>query len=409
MADIDVTTDLENLYYGRHGRTLVWVDKDIVYAFYINSLNRLIYVKSIDGGDSWSGVTTVSTDAVRYIDVWFDKWTPGNTGTKIHMFWLESTADDVRYRTLDVSDDTLGTPRTVYLGVTFNTSFLRNQKALSGVVAGNGDLYVQFWGDDNGERGFYRSQDGGVTWFGRRDAADGDVPDVMILLPAGSTGGNCIMIYWDDSENKLNLKRYFTSANTWNTTLISTGMVGSLAPLQLSAMIRFADNHIIVVAWSTLDAPDADLRVWDIETNIPTITAKTDVITNKSEVVCCSLLINQNNNDLYVAYLGNEDGSQEYSVALTAFFKKSVDGGDTWGSQQTYQEGAAADLKLIDSGPSTPGVLEGRFAPVIMDADDNDLFINKVNSVELLEIAGIPGGKSSVGRGVERGVLRGAI
>lgn len=409
MADITVEALAYNLSFLTSNRGLVWVDKDIGYAIFMDNSLQLVYRKTVDGGDNWSAATVISTASLTSFDIWFDKWTPGNNGTKIRIFWLESTTDDVHYRSLDTSSDTLDSDVVVFLGVTFSTALSRTGKSISGAIAGNGDLYVQFWGDLNGERGFYRSQDDGATWFGRKDGADGDAPDEVILMAADNNSGNMVMIYWDRSADELNLKRYFFAANSWTTTLISSGMIDDGDPtIQMSAMIRHSDKHIIVVAWSEFNTATADLRVWDIETGTPTITAKTNIITDKDGIVCCGLLIDQNNNDLYVAYLGHEDSSEVYEVDLRTFYKKSTDGGGTWGSQVQITEAIGDDMKVIDGGTSTPGILEGKWEPVWFNDDLNDLIVNKVNSVDLLAVVGSGGGShQSSGRGIHRGVLRG--
>jgi hypothetical protein len=155
----------------------------------------------------------------------------------------------------------------------------------------------------------------------------------------------------------------------------------------MSAVVRHSDGHIIVAAWTDLDLATADLKVWDITLATPTITAKTDVVTDADDCVCVGLFIDQNNDDLYCAYLGNEDGSEIWQDTLTAFYKKSADGAGSWGAQSAYQEGAAEDSRYIAAGHSTPGTAAGRFEPVWVDKDDNDLFVNKVNSVEIAGVA----------------------
>ena len=411
MADVVVETlilaDLPQ-YTNRTG--VVWTDKDIGYLFFSGSAGAsLLYRKTTDGGATWSSAISLGATFLVHLDIWFDRWTPGDAGTKIHIWWLENTTDDLHYRSLDTSDDSLGTSRIIHLGTTFGEG-TRDKKMVSGTKAVGGNLYVQFWGDQNGERGFYRSEDSGANWFGRTDGADGDEVDEVICLPNADSSDDqdiCI-VYWDRSTNALSIKKYDDSLNTWSTTGIAAGIQDSTVLLQMSAMVRHSDGFIIGTIWSKVDDVTADLLIFEISLAIPAIGFQTNVVTNSDDCVCCSILINQNNNDLYVAYLGNEDGSQEYQATLTAFYKKSTDGGVTWGSQTAYQEGVADDMRYISAGCSTPGIGEGRFEPVFYNDDDFDLLVNKVNSVELLEVAGGGGGShQSSARGIHRGVLRG--
>ncbi len=364
----------------------VWTDKDTGYIIFGDDTLDVQYRKTTDGGASWGDPVAVSgAISAESVDVWFDKWTPGDSGTVIHIWWLDSAAADVKYRSLDTADDSLGTERTVFDGASMTTTN-RTSHALSGTKAVGGNLYVQFWLDSDGnERGFYRSVDSGANWTSRTDGADGTACDEVMCLPDDDSADNedIVMIYWDRSANELSIKKYDDSGNSWGETSIATSMNDRGDLLQMDAVVRHSDGHVILVAWSDADLSTTDLRVWDITLATPTITAKTDVITNKDDVICVGLLIDQNTDDLYVAYLGDEDGSETAFITLTAFYKKSADGGGSWGSQTAYQEDAADDSRHISAGESTPGAAEGRFEPVFFNTDINDLFVNKVNSVEL--------------------------
>ena len=393
MADVAVETDLHVLnevFYNDIGP--VWTDGDTGYVFFIDGAIDLYYRKTTDGGASWATAVLVETGTVGRLAIWFDKWTPGDSGTIIHMWWVDITTNDIMYRDLDVSDDSLGTERIVFDGASFDSGSDRASRVVSGTKAVGGNLYVQFWGDAAGERGFYRSIDSGVNWTSRTDGADGDAEDEVLCLPDGDSADNedIVMIYWDRSADEISIKKYDNSGNSWGETSISTGMTDSIEIMQMSAIVRHSDGHIIVAAWNNIDSATLidDLKVWDITLATPTITAKADVVTNTNDCVGVALFIDQNNDDLYCAYLGDEDGSQVYQATLTAFYKLSDDGGDTWGTQAAYQEDTEDDERYISAGHSTPGNAVGRFEPVFFNDDLLDLFVNKVNSVEITVAAG---------------------
>jgi hypothetical protein len=390
MADVAVETGAFGASHIRAQRSgPVWTDENTGYIFFINSANDVRYRKTTDGGASWAASVLIDGTTATSLDVWFDKWTPGDSGTLIHIWWLESSTDNVHWRSLDTSSDTLGTDRTVFSGASFSSTANRQSHAISGTKAVGGNLYVQFWGDALGEQDFYRSTNGGTTWTNRASGGDGNEVDEIICLPDDDAADNqdIVMIYWDRSANEISIKKYDDSGDSWSETSISGSMFDTNAIMQMSAVVRHSDGHIILAAWSNLDNATADLRVWDITLATPTITAKTDVVTDSSDCVGAALFIDQNNDDLYCGYLGNEDGSETWQGAtpngITAFLKKSIDGAATWGAQTAYQEAAAADARYIDAGHSTPGSAAGRFEPVWFDADLFDLFVNKVNSVEI--------------------------
>jgi hypothetical protein len=385
MADVAVETAADTaseLISIRAGP--IWIDADTGYIIYVAADNDLEFRKTTDGGASWGAAGTLDVSTVVAVDVWFDKWTPGDSGTLIHIWWAENASDNIHWRTIDTSDDSLGTDRTVFAGASFGTA-ARDSTSLSGTKAVGGNLYVQFWGDALGERGFYRSTNSGTTWTSRTDGADGNAVDEVICLPDDDSADteDIVMIYWDRSAEELSIKKYDDSGNSWGETLISASMNDTTAILQFSAVVRHSDGHVIVAAWTDLDLATGDLKVWDITLATPTIGAKTDVVTDADDCMGAGLFIDQNTDDLYCAYIGNEDGSQVLGATMTLFYKKSEDGAGTWGSQAAYQEGAEDDERYVSAGHSTPGAAAGRFEPVFFNDDLNDLFVNKVNSVEL--------------------------
>ncbi|KKL58986.1 hypothetical protein LCGC14_2219850 [marine sediment metagenome] len=387
MADVAVETaaqgdsEIWNLRCGP-----VWIDGDTGYIVFADSANDIRYRKTTDGGANWAASVLIDAGTVRGLDVWFDKWTPGDSGTKIHIWWLETLSDDVHYRSLDTSGDTLGTDITVFDGTTFSNTATRAQMTISGTKAVGGNLYVQFWGASGaGERGFYRSVDNGANWTSRTDGADGDLVDEVLCLPDDDSADNqdIVVVYWDRSADEISLKKYDNSGNSWSETSISGSMADGSMTLQMSAVVRHSDGHIIVAAWSAFDAATADLKVWDITLATPTITAKTDVMTDVNECACVALFIDQNTDDLYVSYLGQDDGGQTFPTDVQAHYQKSSDGGGTWGGETTYQANAVDDERYISAGHSTPGSAAGRYEPVFFNDDLSDLFVNVTNSIEL--------------------------
>ncbi|KKM15754.1 hypothetical protein LCGC14_1692830 [marine sediment metagenome] len=385
MADVAVETAADgNLNVQAIRLGPVWTDKDTGYLVFIDATFDVVYRKTTDAGVTWANAVLIDATSATCVDIWFDKWTPSDTGTIIHIWWMESATDLIHYRSLDTSDDSLGTDVTVFTGSTFDAAG-RLQAVLSGTKAVGGNLYVQFWGDNDGEQDFYRSTDTGANWTNRLTGGDGNAADSVLCLPDDDSADNqdMVMIYWDRSADEISIKKYDNSADTWGETSISGSMVDNNQIMQMSAVVRHSDGHIIVAAWNSIDLTTSDLQVWDITLATPTITAKTDVVTNADDCLAAALFIDQNNDDLYCAYLGNEDGSQVLFTTVTAFYKKSTDGGGVWGSQAAYQEGTEDDEKYISAGHSTPGAAAGRFEPVFFNDDLNDLFVNKVNSVEI--------------------------
>ncbi len=391
MADVAIDTAIHSATEIRTLRSgPVWTSDLVGYSFFISSGQDVFYRKTEDGGATWDARVDVSGNiSATNMDVWFDQWTPGDSGTLIHMWWMDAVGDLVHYRSLDTSDDSLGSIITVFTGVSLFFPANRDGAAISGTKAVGGNLYVQWWGDIFGEHGFERSTDGGDNWTSRTDAADGDPVDEILCLPDGDSADNedIVMIYWDRSADEIFVKKYDDSMNSWGSTSISGSMVDEVLILNMSAVVRHSDGHIIVAAWNALDLSTSDLKVWDIALATPTITAKLDVVTNATDCAGAALFIDQNNDDLYCAYLGNEDSSETLLAdpGVTAFYKTisaaDFSADNSWGSQTAYQENTSDDERYISAGHSTPGSAAGRFEPQFFNDDLSDLFVNFNNSV----------------------------
>ena len=77
---------------------VVFINDDKGYAFFIASTGQAAASITEDGGDTWgspAGLTS-QTDCFS-IGVWYDRWTPDDTGTKIHYAFAETGTDGIYY------------------------------------------------------------------------------------------------------------------------------------------------------------------------------------------------------------------------------------------------------------------------------------------------------------------------
>ncbi|KKM74195.1 hypothetical protein LCGC14_1402710 [marine sediment metagenome] len=371
MADIAVSTSADSLLY-RKGVCLgpVWINVNTAYIFFVDGSADLVYRKTSDGGATWATAVSVKAATVAKASIWYDKWTPGNAGTLIHIAYTGTDGDDLFYRNLDTLDDSLSTELTVVDGTSF-VDGTWSQATVDIVRARGGNLYLGFWGDADGEFGFYRSTDDGATWTSRAQLADGNAVDGILLVPGNETDEDDIWcIYWDRSANEITLKAYDNSGDSWSESVIAASMADDASFYQMSAAPRHSDNHVILAAWDIISGPTADLWVFDLADSVGDVGSVTSVLVNTNNAIQVAVFINQQNDDIYVAYL--KDG--------TAVYKKSTDGGTTWGSETAISEAAADDLRALWAGISV-GPDGGRFQPVFFNDDLDDLFVNLVNSV----------------------------
>ncbi len=378
MADVTVdATVYPSLYLQAVRVGPIWISVATAYIFYTDDSIDLVYQKTTDGGATWASPVSVHTGTVVRLSVWYDRWTPGNVGTTIHVVYAETDGDDILYRSLNTVDDNLGTETTVFDGTTFEGGGWSNG-VVDVVVSRGGNLYCGFWGDTDGEYGFYRSTNEGATWTSRAQLADGNPVDGILLMPGDETDNADVWcIYWDRSADELSLKIYDDSDNSWSETSIATSMADNASYYQMSAAPRHSDNHVILAAWSELAAATADLKVWDIGGS-DDITALTNVVTDLNEAAQVAVFLDQISGSIYVVYL--KGGTWFSSVDVK--YKKSTDGGVTWGSEQNYSEASADDLRAVYTGISV-GADGGRFQPVFFNDDLGDLFVNLTNDVNI--------------------------
>src|SRR3990172_13373184 len=102
----DVTVEAAMLAGTSRGmRSVVFVNNQVGYVFGINGDSDLDYMKTTNGGLTWAAAVDIHTGTVEAFDVWYDQWTPEDTGRNIHIFFIDGgTADDVIYERLNTTN-----------------------------------------------------------------------------------------------------------------------------------------------------------------------------------------------------------------------------------------------------------------------------------------------------------------
>ncbi len=376
MADITIDNAvLSVMNFLVQPRSLVWIDKNTGYVFFINDGFDFHYRKTTDAGATWGTEGTIRTGTVMRAVVWYDRWTKDDTGTEIHIAFTDFDDSNITYNSLDTSDDSLSGEVTIFNGSSADSVINWSKHCISITKARGGNLYVGGWIDDDGERGFWRSTNSGVSWTSRSNVTDANAVDRIMFLAGNEADTNDIWcVYQDVGSNAITLKVYDNSGNSWSESAIIDGMSENNAFFGFDCMDRHSDGHAILVLREQHNSSAMDLAVHDI-TNIVTFSKKTDVNTNTFNYGICCLLINQQNDDLYVAYTtGTTVGAIKY--------KKSDDGGGTWGSESDMSV-TSDDHRVIFGGTSVQDD-GGRWMPIWYNDDLDDLVTNKDNSVELV-------------------------
>jgi len=401
MADIAIETDAWRiLHMGAHRCGIFWRSLTVGYIVYIDGSNdgNIVYRKTSDGGTTWSA-TVKLCDPVhegRGIDAWADWQTPGDAGTKIHIIYTDADEGRVIYNYIDTSTDTVGTRVFVesYGETSMQSSVTREHHCVSITKSRGGKLALAYRWTTNEEpetqvEGFYTSPDG-VTWTSKTVPFEDDKDYIQLYCGNEADSDDIWAAFWDKSASEISLKTYDDSGNSWSEQTIASSMVWDDEFLQMDGQVRISDGHLIFAAWSEWDAATADLKVWDINGS-GSITAKTNVITNESETFLVSVFINQGNDDIYITYTSGS----EARVTTKIFYKKSTDGGATWGSESAMQENAEDDERWISAG-CMKSAWEGWFMPVWFNDDLDYLYCNVTNAISTSPAVGWTGKISGV-------------
>ena len=400
MADLTVDsnvyqhTELGNGLWGPY-----WVDSDTGVIIILDASGNPNARKTTDGGATWGAAVEAAAEIAHHLACVFDREVVGDTGDKVHVAWLDSGANAVRYAAYDISANTWGTAATVASSVAENGLTL----SLNGMVitkARSGRLVVGYHNGSGGVAGSAESTDGGANWAGITSLFEASSGHDAARHAYCNTGDDAdvAVVYWDVSAAEVSIKVHDDSADTVTETAVGASADDVGTPVQrsnISTATRHHDGHVLLAIFDEEDAATADQRVWDLNINSvasPTVTGKTDVGANVAEGGSIGIFVDQRTADVYCTY--SRGGT--WLTSVTVYYKKSTDGMATWGSELAMQENAAADMRALSAGYAGTG--GGRFQPIWYDNVANDILVNLTNDVAIA--SGIFGaGKAGGGKG----------
>lgn len=378
MADINISSADR---FGNSGLSStptrhVAISKDVVYTFYINAAIDLSYRKSANGGAMWGSEVVIATGSHRRMALWFDKWTPGDSGTLIHIIAANDSDSDLDYWNLDTSDDSLST--IVQVDANFNPGgsnvFFNENLGITKAVGGN--LYIAGMAAVAADLIFYWSIDAGENWVSKATPYDA-ANDTLVLVPDGTAAdtNDIQAAYLDRTNNELTLKKYDQSGNSWSEGASALTITAGDEANHIAFMIRHSDGDIVGVAQSENDSATGDLTFVNL-----TDPATVVINLNTQTFASVGFFVDQNTDDLYAGYLVRV-GADDYWVAQ----KKSVNDGATWGSQLAVGEGAtnSDDYKDVSIGGSTPGANDGLMMATFHDEDNSIQYAGVDGKVEI--------------------------
>ncbi len=318
---------------------LVFISDQVGYAFYSNSGNTCQYSKTSNGGTSWAAGVDIAAYACTSVGVWYDQWTPGDTtGTIVHMVLQDAGGHDIEYIQLNTSSDALSAADGPIMNNTAGASGVDNTAITK---ATDGDLYIGL-NDNDGTNNVIKTCTGTCTTSTNWSAVgtsplNATIQDHILLVPLAS---GSVMVIRDD------ITLEDIESNIWNgSTWAGWVDIDITAPDDntdyfetISATVNKSTNDVYLVF-----VEDVALSTADVHTavyNGSTWTTKTDAATNQA-ITNASIFIDQNNNNVYVAYLQGTVGS-----SMTAYYRLSTDGMATWGTATQFNT-TTGDLRYV--------------------------------------------------------------
>ncbi len=355
----------------------VWLDESIGYYFHLrvdataDFADGAYYNKTTDGGQNWSSAVDIFRPSLgigdtEAIDVWWDKWTPGDTGGIIHILLFTNDASTTsrfgHYYTLDTVDDTLTQIENNIRSS--SATGLCNGRSASICKMEDGTLHVFVPWDVGGiyRHELWRSTNSGVDWteiasvdniqlaryvIYPTDSADDN--DVLVIIWDVAGDDSVVAYAWDDSAGSFTQAELGTTGDFVRTNQ-GPGNIWSSA-------FRQSDKTTLVAVHEDVNHGSHDLRFftvhWDGTTL--TVTEKAAIFTAQTYGPEVAITIDNNNNTIYAAYGEGTLGSTVITMV------KSVDGGTTWESP-TQMSDDDTDYRSVWAAPQIVG--NGRIHPL---------------------------------------------
>ena len=339
-----------------NGSQTVFVSDQVGYKFYVDSGGQCVYSKTANAGAAWAVAVQIDSSVNCFgVSVWYDRWTPGDTGNFIHILSMSTAA--LFYNRLDVTSDTrllTATPvnavtnsgQTGTLAAGTNTGSIT--KGTDGTIymttatgAGTADSYVVECTTNCGVT---------TSWT---ETGTNPLPlqsYYSILMPLAN--GNILLINRDITNDDILSKVWNNGTGTWSaawTTIDANALEAAGYGSQFSAAlnIRTGDVYLAYIDMSTTGAFGGNND--SIKTAVysgGTWTAKTNVVTNvtatPAALVDVTIGLNAYNGDVYVGYGGRTTAGTNTTENI--YWKSSTDGMATWGTQSAAVNVTAGDM-----------------------------------------------------------------
>ncbi len=310
QVTIDPDASVNGTSHLQSGSQTVFIDDQTGYKFFRDAGNYCVYRKTTNGGATWSATTTVdSKNVCIQIQVWYDRWTPGDTGNYIHIATIDTTADDIFYNRLDTANSDTLLMGTVPVNASTNSgnsvaTLTEGQNSMSITKGTDGTIYATVADASDSYVVECTTNCNLTTGWTETGTNPLDLAgDYSILMPLAS--GNIMLINRDISLEDIRYKIWNNAAWSGAWTAIDANATDNTTyDVGMAATVSSTTPGVVYLAYAdhaTLGATN-DVRV--AKYNGSTWATSTDVISNSATRAITNVAIGLDaaTEDVYVAY-----------------------------------------------------------------------------------------------------------
>ncbi len=344
------------------GAATVWTSDQVGYKFYVDGAGTCVYSKTVNAGTNWGAAVTVDSQTDCFgVVVWYDKWTPGDNGSYIHILTADPGNDDLWYNRLDTTNDErllAANPVSTVLTAPGQTGTIGAGTNAGSITKGtDGTIYMAM--NDNTDRYVVEcSSNCGVSSSWTETGVtpmDADA-DYSLLMPLPL--GDILLINRDISLDDIRSKVWDDSAGTWSATWTT---INANAPenatydtgMAATVDVNTGDIYLAYIDWATggtIGGNDDDVRTATYSGGV--WTNNTDVITNTTRgLTTVAIGADSNTGDIYVGYVGRTTAATANTANV--YWKRSTDGMTTWGAENGPVDTQTEDIYGLDINASS--------------------------------------------------------
>jgi hypothetical protein len=353
VVTLEPNPNTTSVTHNQAGSSIVFVSDQVGYKFHRYGANpnngHCVYRKTLDGGNTWGTQVAVDTQTdCSAIAVWYDKWTPGDTGDFIHIATYDTGADEMFYNRLDTaSSDTLLLTTATSTMPGLVTSYAVGTNVISITKATDGEVFMNI-DDSNGT--FIRSCSSNcnlsTSWASVGTPPQGNANSWSSLVPLSS--GNVMLINRSTTNQ---VRSSIWNGSVWSTFSIidASAIMNTTYDVGMSATVDIDTGDIYLI----YAADNNEFTIFDHDIRAQVYSggawlAKPNIITNDPSrgILQVALSRDLNNGDIYAVYTARTT----IGTASTGnvYWRKSSDGMSTWDSEQGPLNVVSGDMYGID-------------------------------------------------------------